>query len=211
MAFGQADGVECRVRASGGTQSGDNPASLSLHTFFAEHEQTDRTKLDFLKKQGLYDPANEKDSCGVGFVANLKARADHQNVLDALEMLVNMEHRGGCGCEPNTGDGAGILVGLPEGFLRTVAKEDLRVDLPEKGRYGAGLVFLPKDDAEQRAHRGRGRHHRRARPAVPWLARCRRNPIPPMSARRRAVEPYIMQLFIGAADGLEGDDFERQL
>ena len=72
-----------------------------------------------------------------------------ENVLDALEMLGNMEHRGGCGCEPNTGDGAGILVGLPEGFLRTVAKEDLGVDLPEKGRFGAGLVFLPKDEAER--------------------------------------------------------------
>jgi len=55
------------------------------------------------QKQGLYDPANEKDSCGVGFVANLKGEPSHQNVLDALQMLVNMEHRGGCGCEPNTG------------------------------------------------------------------------------------------------------------
>ena len=74
--------------------------------------------MGFPAKQGLYDPANEKDSCGVGFVANVKGVPSHQNVLDALEMLGNMEHRGGCGCEPNTGDGAGILVGLPETFLR---------------------------------------------------------------------------------------------
>ena len=84
----------------------------------------------FPKKRGLYDPSNEKDSCGVGFVANMKGNPDHQIVLDALEMLERMEHRGGCGCEPNTGDGAGILVGLPEGFLRKVAKQDLGLDLP---------------------------------------------------------------------------------
>ena len=89
-------------------------------------------------KRGLYDPANEKDSCGVGFVANMKGEPSHKIVLDSLQMLVNMEHRGGCGCEPNTGDGAGILVGLPEDFLRKVAKQDLGVELPEKGRFGAG-------------------------------------------------------------------------
>ena len=88
------------------------------------------TRIGFPEKQGLYDPSNEKDSCGVGFVANLNGEPTHQNVLDALEMLGKMEHRGGGGCEPNTGDGAGILVGLPEGFLRTVAKQDLGVNLP---------------------------------------------------------------------------------
>ena len=93
-------------------------------------------------KRGLYDPANEKDSCGVGFVANMKGEPSHKIVLASLEMLVNMEHRGGCGCEPNTGDGAGILVGLPEDFLRKVAQQDLGVELPEKGRFGAGLGFL---------------------------------------------------------------------
>ena len=111
---------------------------------------SDRVKpIGFPPKQGLYDPANEKDSCGVGFVANVKGVPSHQNVLDALEMLGNMEHRGGCGCEPNTGDGAGILVGLPETFLRNAAKEDLGVELPAKGRFGAGLVFLPKIESER--------------------------------------------------------------
>ena len=107
------------------------------------------TRIGFPEKQGLYDPVNEKDSCGVGFVANLKGEPSHQNVLDALQMLVNMEHRGGCGCEPNTGDGAGILVGLPESFLRKVAQEDLGVESPAKGRFGAGLVFLPMIEAER--------------------------------------------------------------
>ena len=78
------------------------------------------SQIGFPKKQGLYDPASEKDSCGVGFVANMKGEPNHRIVLDALQMLENMEHRGGCGCEPNTGDGAGILVGLPDGFLTPI-------------------------------------------------------------------------------------------
>ena len=83
------------------------------------------------EKQGLYDPANEKDACGVGFVADIKGRRSHQIVLDADEVLRAMDHRGGCGCETNTGDGAGILTALPDEFLRIVAKSDLGIDLPE--------------------------------------------------------------------------------
>ena len=167
----------------------------------------------FPKKQGLYDPAFEKDSCGVGFVANMKGVPDHQIVLDALEMLVRMEHRGGCGCEPNTGDGAGILVGLPEGFLRKVAKSDLDLDLPEKGQFGAGLVFLPKDENERNkciteVEKIISEH---GQVCLGW----RDVPVCTEEANvgpaARAAEPNIKQLFIGAADGIEGDDFERQL
>ncbi|MDG2214867.1 MAG: glutamate synthase subunit alpha, partial [Verrucomicrobiota bacterium] len=171
------------------------------------------SQIGFPKKQGLYDPASERDSCGVGFVANMKGEQNHQIVLDALQMLENMEHRGGCGCEPNTGDGAGILIGLPDGFLRKKAKDDLEVDLPQKGRFGAGLVFLPKIEAERNkcikvvediiAEQGQQ--------CLGW----RQVPVNPESANvgpaARAAEPCIMQVFIGAAEGLEGDDFERQL
>ena len=184
---------------------------LSIYILLNMSKQTGQ--IGFPQKQGLYDPAYEKDSCGVGFVANLKGEPTHQNVLDALEMLGNMEHRGGCGCEPNTGDGAGILVGLPEGFLRTVAKEDLGVDLPEKGRFGAGLVFLPKDEAERQkciaavdaiiAEQGQQ--------CLGWREVPTESDAANVGPAARAAEPYIMQLFIGAADGLEGDDFERQL
>lgn len=167
----------------------------------------------FPKKQGLYDPAYEKDSCGVGFVANMKGVPDHQIVLDALEMLVRMEHRGGCGCEPNTGDGAGILVGLPEGFLRKVAKSDLDLDLPEKGQFGAGLVFLPKDENERNkciteVEKIISEH---GQVCLGW----RDVPVCTEEANvgpaARAAEPNIKQLFIGASEGFEGDDFERQL
>lgn len=72
----------------------------------------------FPEKKGLYDPKLEKDSCGVGLVAHLKRNASRQIVIDANEMLVRMSHRGGCGCEPNTGDGAGMLVAIPDAFMR---------------------------------------------------------------------------------------------
>ena len=167
----------------------------------------------FPKKQGLYDPAYEKDSCGVGFVANMKGVPDHQIVLDALEMLVRMEHRGGCGCEPNTGDGAGILVGLPEGFLRKVAKSDLDLELPPEGQFGAGLVFLPKDENERSKciHEVEKIITEHGQICLGW----RDVPVCTEEANvgpaARAAEPNIKQLFIGASEGFEGDDFERQL
>ena len=98
---------------------------------------------------GLYDPANEKENCGVGFIAHIKGKASHQFVHDASTMLVAMDHRGGCGCEANTGDGSGMLTALPHKFLRKVAKDDLKVDLPEAGKFAAGLVFLPRDSAQR--------------------------------------------------------------
>ena len=100
--------------------------------------------IGFPRKQGLYDPAHEKDSCGVGFVANVKGVPSHQIVLDAIQMLKNMDHRGACGCEANTGDGSGILTGLPWGFLEKIARDEMGIELPAQGRFGAGLVFLPQ-------------------------------------------------------------------
>ncbi len=164
-------------------------------------------------KRGLYDPANEKDSCGVGFVAHMKGEPSHQIVLDALEMLVRMEHRGGCGCEPNTGDGAGILVGLPEGFLRKVAKEDLGIELPEKGQFGAGLVFLPKDEKEREKCIAEVEKiiQELGQVCLGWRDVPVRTEEANVGPAARAAEPFIKQLFIGAAEGVEGDDFERQL
>ena len=87
----------------------------------------------------------EHDACGIGFLANLKAKRTHKLVEDSLILLRNMEHRGGCGCEPETGDGAGILIQIPhEFFEKECAKID--IDLPEKGKYGVGMIFFPKDE-----------------------------------------------------------------
>ena len=95
-------------------------------------------------KKGLYTPELEKDSCGTGFIANLNGIKSHQLIEDALTMLANMEHRGACGCEPNTGDGAGILIQTPDEFFRYKSRE-LGFDLPEFGAYGVGVVFFPSD------------------------------------------------------------------
>jgi len=89
--------------------------------------------------QGLYDPQHEHDACGVGFVVDMKGRKSHAIVSQALQVLKNLEHRGACGCEVNTGDGAGILIQMPDAFMRKVAP----APLPPAGQYGAGLVFLP--------------------------------------------------------------------
>ena len=95
-------------------------------------------------KQGLYDPQFEHDSCGVGFVVNMKGRASHQLVTDALQILVNLDHRGAVGCEPNTGDGAGILIQTPHEFLVKAAAA-LGFKLPDVFRYDVGMLFLPQD------------------------------------------------------------------
>ena len=113
------------------------------------------TMPDFLRPDGsptphgLYDPSTERDNCGVGFVAHIKGERSRQIVDDADRILRHMVHRGACGCEPNTGDGAGMLTGMPDAFLRKVAKADADIDLPAEGQYGCGLFFLPTDDAQR--------------------------------------------------------------
>src|SRR5579884_1942477 len=91
---------------------------------------------------GLYDPANEHDGCGIALVAKLWGEASHAVVEKALDALENLEHRGAEGADPNTGDGAGILLQIPDGFLRAALAG---VDLPPPGRYGVGVCFLPTD------------------------------------------------------------------
>lgn len=98
------------------------------------------------KPMGLYDPAFDKDSCGVGFVAELNGQSSRKTVTDALEMLVRMTHRGACGCEANTGDGAGILVALPHDYYQEVVD----FQLPPQGNYAVGMFFLPKSDSRRK-------------------------------------------------------------
>ncbi len=163
--------------------------------------------------QGLYDPELEKDACGVGFVAHIKGKASHQIVMDADTILQNMDHRGACGCEPNTGDGSGILCGLPHKFLAKVAKADLGVDLPPPGQFSAGLVFLPTDNAERKICKDEiaSLVKKTGQKLIGW----RKVPTDTVGAdvgpSARRSEPVIEQLFIGAADGLSTEDFERQL
>ena len=170
------------------------------------------------EKQGLYDPAYEHDSCGVGFVANIKGRRSHQIVQDAYTILQHMDHRGACGCDPNTGDGAGILTGLPYEFLTKVADQDLDQTLPPAGQFGAGLVFLPQL-AEER-ERCKQKVTEIIAEQGQYLIGWRKVPQATESANvgraAREAEPYIEQLFVGAGRdttdrALEADAFERQL
>ncbi len=165
------------------------------------------------QRYGLYDPTAEKDSCGVGFVAHVKGRRSHQIIRDAEIVLQNMDHRGACGCEPNTGDGAGILTALPHEFLRKVAAGDLQADLPQPGRFSAGLVFLPtipaeRDQCKRTVERIVARQGQRL---VGW----RNVPTCPDKAdigqTARAGEPRVEQLFVAAGEDVEGEAFERQL
>ena len=165
------------------------------------------------KKQGLYDPENEKDSCGVGFIAHIKGQRSHKIVHEAGIALEAMTHRGACGCEANTGDGAGIMTALPLGFLNRVAKSELGVELPESGKFAAGLIFLPQN--EQQRNQCKAIVEKYIRAQGQQLIGWRSVPVDPDGAdigpSARATEPVIEQLFIAAADGFEGDAFERQL
>src|SRR5688500_4660906 len=101
------------------------------------------------EKHGLYDPANEKDSCGVGFIAHIKGERSHSIVRDADEALIAMDHRGGCGCDILSGDGAGILTAIPDELMRAEADRLFNVTLPDEGSYAIAQVFLPQDAAER--------------------------------------------------------------
>src|SRR5579872_1475019 len=118
--------------------------------------QSERQKPETLKKktiglppkQGLYDPQFEHDACGVGFVVNVKGKKSHEIITQALTILLNLDHRGACGCEANTGDGAGILIQPPHEFLAAKAGK-LGIKLPAPGQYGVAMCFLPRDPAER--------------------------------------------------------------
>jgi len=165
------------------------------------------------KKYGLYDPANEKDACGVGFVAQVKGRASHQIVHDANRILCNMDHRGARGSEKNTGDGAGILTAIPHKLFARVAREHFGVELPKPGQYGVGNIFLPTKD-DERAHCKKA-FERAIEDQGQILLGWRPVPTRPKDANlgptALASMPVIEQLFIGASDGLDQEAFERKL
>jgi glutamate synthase (NADPH/NADH) large chain len=161
--------------------------------------------------QGLYRSADEKDACGVGFVAHVRGIRSHEIVAQALELLMNLEHRGAAGSDPDTGDGAGILVQMPDRFLR----ERLPFALPRAGTYGAGLVFLPRD-TEARARLRRtieGIVGDEGQIVLGW--RTVPTNLWAIGRNAAAVAPAFEQLFVGQAAGADGPGaatvFERRL
>jgi glutamate synthase (NADPH/NADH) large chain len=163
--------------------------------------------------RGLYDPQFEKDSCGIGFIAQLRGVPSQQIVADALLMLRNMEHRGATGCEPNSGDGAGLLTALPHRFFERIAREELHTSLPDPGLYGVAQVFLPTDPREREICKSALAHFIavQGQRLIGW----RRVPTDPQeanlgqSAARTA--PVIEQLLIGSAPGWDRAGFCREL
>ena len=167
-------------------------------------------KFGFPEKTGLYDPAMEKDSCGVGFVANIKGNPSHEIMLDAYHLNSRMDHRGGCGFEANTGDGAGILMALPYSFFQQLGKELFNAKLTA-GHFAVGNIFLPQSESErafcqstiERIIEEEGQH------LVGW----REVPVDAKGAdvgpAARNAQPFISQLFIKSAKGTNQDTFER--
>ena len=149
--------------------------------------------------QGLYDPQHEKDACGVGFVVHLRGRKSHDIVQKGLRLLCNLEHRGASGSESNTGDGAGILIQMPDSFFRA-RQTELGFTLPPAGDYGAGLIFLPRDPAERAAVKALIARivSEQGQTLLGWRS------VPTddsaLGMRAREVEPVFEQLFIGKVD-----------
>ncbi len=160
---------------------------------------------------GLYHAALDHDSCGIGFVADIKGRRSHQIVAQGLTVLANLTHRGAVGADPLAGDGAGMLLQIPDGFLRPEML-DLGIDLPPAGTYGVGLVFLPQDPADRIACEDlltelvvREGQQLLGWRDVPVDSSCLGESVKP-------IEPVIRQLFIGrGGDIVDADHFERKL
>ncbi len=160
---------------------------------------------------GLYSPAFERDSCGIGFVANIKSNKSHQIVSDALTILENMEHRGACGCENNTGDGAGIMLQTPHEFFFDECVK-LGVHLPAFGKYGVGVMFFPKDIRLK--EECRDIFNRSAEKLGLEILVYRKVPVNPngIGPTALSVEPEMEQVFIACPDHINNpDDFERKL
>ncbi|MCK6682111.1 MAG: glutamate synthase large subunit [Thermoanaerobaculia bacterium] len=169
------------------------------------------TGPDLPPRQGLYDPSFEHDACGFGFVADLKARASHDIIKKALQVLCNLEHRGATGSEKNTGDGAGLLSQIPHAFLSARCK-GLGFELPEPGDYGAGMVFLPVEATSRQAFERKFEEITReeGQRILGW------RDVPTDDATlgptARATRPVIRQIFIGRGETTPaGDAFERKL
>jgi glutamate synthase (NADPH) large chain len=161
--------------------------------------------------QGLYDPSFERDSCGIGFVANIKGNKSHQIISDGLTILENMEHRGACGCESNTGDGAGIMIQTPHEFFFDECIK-LGIHLPSYGRYGVGMLFFPRDILLK--EECRDIFNRAAEKMGLEILGYRKVPVNPdgLGAMALSVEPEMEQVFIACPDHIsQPEDFERKL
>ena len=177
-----------------------------------KHNAAGAPKSGFPEKQGLYDARNEKDACGVGFVANLKGVPSHSIIEDGLRILRNLEHRGAVGADPLMGDGAGMLVQIPHEFLLKVCAEE-GFNLPEKGSYGVAQVFLPQNEAligeiETMLLKGLEKEGLKL---VGQRTLKVDNSMLSQDPEIASTEPLHRQYFVARPENLDGDAFERVL
>ena len=169
------------------------------------------TRNGLPREQGLYDPCQEHDACGIGFVADVKGRKTHDIITRGLQILINLTHRGACGCDSETGDGAGLLVQIPHRFFARECQA-LGFTLPEPGRYGIGMVFLPVDPQQRLVCEGL--FECIAREEGLEVLGWRDTPADGDAIGRvaRSSQPYIQQIFLGRTDPSQDEDaFERKL
>ena len=174
-------------------------------------EYPEMTRFSFPKKQGLYDPRYEHDACGTGFVVDIKGRKSHDIVQKAIQVLLNLEHRGACGSEKNTGDGAGILLQIPHSFLAAECAK-VKIELPPPGQYAVGMVFLPTEE-ESRAECENLFEEivaEEGQSVLGWRSVPTDNSSLGLTAK--ASEPVIRQFFIARGEAISDDlAFERKL
>ena len=167
--------------------------------------------LETKNNQGLYDPSFEHDACGIGFVANIKGHKSHQHISDALTVLENMEHRGACGCENNTGDGAGIMLQMPHEFFFDECI-NLGIHLPSYGKYGVGFLFFSKEIRVR--EECRDIFNRAAEKLGLEILGYRKVPVnrTDIGPTALSVEPCMEQVFIACPDHItDPEAFERKL
>ncbi len=189
------------LRPADGNQSCDPPQDW--------HDQPDGF-FDLPDPQGLYDPDHEHDACGIGFVANIKGERSHAIVEKGIEILINLTHRGAAGCDPETGDGAGLLIQIPHTFFARECPK-LGMTLPEPGQYGVAMAFLPVDRQERLICEGI--LERITREEGLEVLGWRDTPCDGSAVGRlaRASQPYIEQFFVQAAPSMDEDALERKL
>src|SRR6202166_4615178 len=160
--------------------------------------------------QGLYDPAHEHDACGIGFVASISGHKSHDIIRKGIQVLLNLAHRGACGCDPETGDGAGVLIQIPHEFFAREC-DKLGFSLPKPGTYGVGMTFLPVEKHQRL--QCEGILERIIREEGLTLLGWRDTPVYASAIGRvaRASQPYIQQIFMKCAPGMDEDSFERKL
>jgi len=160
--------------------------------------------------QGLYNPAHEHDACGIGFVASINGEKNHDIIAKGIQVLLNLAHRGACGCDPETGDGAGVLIQIPHKFFAREC-EKLGFTLPQTGTYGVGMTFLPVEKHPRL--QSEGILERIIKEEGLELLGWRDTPVYASAIGRvaRASQPYIQQVFVRCAPGMDEDTFERKL